>query len=62
MDEIQLCKLRFEYSLNENLEIDRMNIKLLEKLGEGAFGVVFKGLLSVDNTFKPVAVKMLKGK
>jgi len=45
------------------MEILRENIKLLDVLGEGAFGLVRKGLLKSehDQTTKYVAVKMLKG-
>ena len=50
--------------IDENWEIDRRCIKIKERLGEGAFGQVMKGVLySLLN--KPqqrgVAVKMLKG-
>lgn len=54
-----------EEVLDENWEIERSCIEMKEKLGEGAFGQVMKGMLySLQN--KPqqltVAVKMLKGK
>lgn len=44
----------------DEMEIDPSNIKLLEVLGEGAFGIVRKGILLPTNQF--VAAKMLKGK
>ena len=33
-----------------------------EKLGEGAFGEVFKGVVRIGGQFKNCAVKKLKGK
>lgn len=42
-------------------EIPRSNVKLQEKLGEGAFGEVYKGQLKSDIEIKPCAVKKLKG-
>lgn len=42
------------------MEIEPSNVELYELLGEGAFGIVRKGLLKPTN--KPIAVKMLKGK
>lgn len=41
------------------MEVDPVNVKLQEKLGEGAFGIVKRGILLPKNQF--VAVKMLKG-
>lgn len=50
---------------NDLMEIDREKITLLSDiLGEGAFGLVRKGLLIIDDdcsTVINVAVKMLKG-
>ena len=42
-------------------EFPRSNIKLQEKLGEGAFGEVYKGLVQTDGEVIPCAVKKLKG-
>lgn len=47
--------------INDEMEIERNKIKLLEILGEGAFGLVRKGiLLNDDGKEKEIAVKMLK--
>uniref|UniRef100_A0A182PU73 Protein kinase domain-containing protein n=1 Tax=Anopheles epiroticus TaxID=199890 RepID=A0A182PU73_9DIPT len=50
--------------INDELEIAMEHIKLHDMLGEGAFGLVRKGLLQRDGedvtAAKPVAVKMLK--
>lgn len=43
----------------DDMEIDPATVDLNENLGEGAFGVVRKGVLKPSNT--SVAVKMLKG-
>ena len=42
-------------------EFPRSDIKLQEKLGEGAFGEVYKGLVQIDGEMTPCAVKKLKG-
>lgn len=41
------------------MEIDLKYLELYEVLGEGAFGIVRKGIIKPFN--RPVAVKMLKG-
>ncbi|XP_035914516.1 tyrosine-protein kinase receptor torso isoform X2 [Anopheles stephensi] len=50
--------------INDELEIEMEHIKLHDMLGEGAFGLVRRGVLQrddgADGTPKPVAVKMLK--
>ncbi|XP_050073592.1 tyrosine-protein kinase receptor torso isoform X2 [Anopheles maculipalpis] len=51
--------------INDELEIDMEHIKLHDMLGEGAFGLVRRGMLQRETegdgaTPKPVAVKMLK--
>lgn len=46
---------------DETMEIERENITLLDKLGEGAFGLVKKAALVKDGLKRQVAVKMLKG-
>uniref|UniRef100_A0A182QRZ5 receptor protein-tyrosine kinase n=1 Tax=Anopheles farauti TaxID=69004 RepID=A0A182QRZ5_9DIPT len=49
--------------INDELEIEVEHIKLQDMLGEGAFGLVRKGVLRRDDDNlapKPVAVKMLK--
>lgn len=51
-----------ELTKDEKMEIDRDNIKILEKLGEGAFGYVRKGIVIKDDVKLEVAVKMLKSK
>ena len=44
------------------LEIPRSNLTLHEKLGEGAFGEAYKGLVKIDGQSRQCAVKKLKGK
>ena len=44
------------------VEICRSDITLQEKLGEGAFGEAYKGLLRKDGKLRECAVKKLKGK
>uniref|UniRef100_A0A182WKY4 Protein kinase domain-containing protein n=1 Tax=Anopheles minimus TaxID=112268 RepID=A0A182WKY4_9DIPT len=50
--------------INDELEIEMEHIKLHDMLGEGAFGLVRRGVLQRDESdgapHKPVAVKMLK--
>jgi serine/threonine protein kinase len=49
-------------NINENIEtIDWNNIRLCEKLGEGASGVVHKGIWKKDNSEILVAIKLFKG-
>lgn len=52
---------KFKQSHNKDeMEIEPANVELYEILGEGAFGIVRKGILRPTN--KSIAVKMLKGK
>ena len=44
------------------VEIRRSDITLQEKLGEGAFGEAYKGLVRMDGKVRECAVKRLKGK
>ena len=44
------------------VEIRRSDITLKEKLGEGAFGEAYKGLVQMDGKVRECAVKKLKGK
>ena len=44
------------------LEITPSDVKLQTKLGEGAFGEAYKGLVRVDKQWRECAVKKLKGK
>ena len=44
------------------VEIRRSDITLEDKLGEGAFGEAYKGLVRMDGKVKECAVKKLKGK
>lgn len=53
-----------EEVIDENWEIDRCSVEIKDKLGEGAFGLVMKGLMYSLNSKAlqlEVAVKMLKG-
>lgn len=43
------------------VEICRSDITLQEKLGEGAFGEAYKGLVRKDGKLRECAVKKLKG-
>lgn len=43
------------------VEIRRSDITLQEKLGEGAFGEAYKGLVRMDGKLRECAVKKLKG-
>ena len=42
-------------------ELPRSNVKLEEKLGEGTFGEVYKGVLKIKDEVTLCAVKKLKG-
>lgn len=44
------------------IELPRPDVKLKEKLGEGAFGEVYKGEVQIDGEKLPCAVKKVKGK
>lgn len=44
------------------IELPRTDVKLKEKLGEGAFGEVYKGEVQIDGEKLPCAVKKVKGK
>lgn len=55
--EILLRQMRQLYG-KDDMEIDPATVNLNENLGEGAFGIVKKGILKPSN--RPVAVKMLK--
>lgn len=44
------------------IELPRTDVKLKEKLGEGAFGEVYKGEIQIDGEKLPCAVKKVKGK
>ena len=43
-------------------EIPRSDVTLQDKLGEGAFGDVYKGLVRIGEQVRACAVKKLKGK
>lgn len=43
------------------VELPRADVQLQEKLGEGAFGEAYKGLVRIGREFKLCAVKRLKG-
>lgn len=57
--EVYLRELASTYNTDE-MEVDAKNIRLYDILGEGAFGVVRRGLILPLG--HDVAVKMLKGK
>ena len=44
------------------VEIPKTDITLQEKLGEGAFGEAYRGLVRIDRNVRECAVKKLKGK
>ena len=50
----------YEYPCDEAWEFDRTKLKLLENLGEGAFGLVKKAEVKTGGATVTVAVKMLK--
>ena len=43
------------------LELPRSDITLQDKLGEGAFGETYKGVVRVDGQWRQCAVKKLRG-
>ena len=43
-------------------EIPRSDVTLKDKLGEGAFGEVYKGLVHMGELVRACAVKKLQGK
>lgn len=43
-------------------ELSQADVDVQEKIGEGAFGMVYKGLVRIDGESRSCAVKMLKGK
>lgn len=58
VNEIQLQKIIRSHN-KDKMEIDPLNVELHELLGEGAFGIVRRGILWPRNC--EIAVKMLKG-
>lgn len=44
------------------IELPRSAVEFKEKLGEGAFGEVFKGEVRISGKFTTCAIKKLKGK
>lgn len=56
--EVYLRELASTYN-NDEMEVDSQNVRLYDVLGEGAFGVVRRGLILPLG--QDVAVKMLKG-
>ena len=44
------------------LEITPSDVRLQDKLGQGAFGEAYRGLVRVDKQWRKCAVKKLKGK
>lgn len=59
-----LCMNIYKLPLDESWEFSRENLKLGQKLGQGAFGKVIEaeayGILQI-NVSTTVAIKMLKG-
>ena len=43
------------------IELPRSAVEFKEKLGEGAFGEVFKGEVMISGKFRTCAIKKLKG-
>ena len=43
------------------IELPRSAVEFKEKLGEGAFGEVFKGEVRIRGKFRNCAIKKLKG-
>lgn len=51
-----------ELTKDERMEVERENITVLQLIGEGAFGLVKKGLIIKNGEKEYVAVKMIKSK
>jgi hypothetical protein len=51
-----------ELTKDERMEVERENITVLQLIGEGAFGLVKKGLIIKSGEKQYVAVKMIKSK
>ena len=43
------------------IELPTSAVEFKEKLGEGAFGEVFKGVVTISGKFRSCAIKKLKG-
>ena len=59
------CFLHFQvetWSWLDWLELPRTNVRQDIKLGEGQFGVVYKGMVKIGSEWRPCAVKILRGK
>ena len=55
-----VLELISELTKDEFMEVEKENITILEQLGEGAFGLVKKGLMIRNGEKEHVAVKMIK--
>lgn len=55
-----VLELISELTKDEFMEVEKENITVLEQLGEGAFGLVKKGLVIRNGEKEHVAVKMIK--
>lgn len=61
-DTINLLHQEFEKIRHDSLEISIADIQFKEKLGEGAFGIVHRGIVRTKYDKKQeVAIKSLKG-
>jgi hypothetical protein len=61
----QILQADFEWKIlsDDTMEMKKENIKILETIGEGAFGLVKKGILKLgEEKSRVVAIKMLKSK
>jgi Protein tyrosine and serine/threonine kinase len=61
----QVLQNDYEWKLisGDVMEVQQDQINVLETIGEGAFGLVKKGILRIsDNKSQVVAIKMLKSK